>query len=119
MSLPPHDRNQNAELVARARCLRRQANEVLERAAILRRRADRLLAASGTLRVRMELKRLPDVLPADLVEDDAAEAADVQAWYRAQVREMLSSGWSRAELADVGITDRLLTDLGLAWDAAG
>jgi hypothetical protein len=31
---------------------------------------------------------------------------------------MPAAGWSRAELADVGVTDALLRELGLHWSAA-
>jgi hypothetical protein len=44
--------------------------------------------------------------------------AEARQWYRVQVREMLAAGWGRAELADVGITDALLQELGLTPFAA-
>lgn len=114
MSLP--DRADNAELLVRARRLRLHARAVLQRAALLRHRADALLAISGTLRVRLETRRVSGTLPLFVPGDtlgDAAEAAEERAWMRAEVRRMLSSGWTRDELADIGIRPALLEELGL------
>lgn len=122
MSFPPHDPTENAQLLVRARALRQHARDVLQRAVTLRRRATTLLAASGNLRLRMEIKRtesrgpLPDGTDPPH-PDDVAEVAEEQAWVRAQVRQMLGSGWTRDEMADIGIRDALLRELGLQWPA--
>ncbi|HYW12232.1 MAG TPA: hypothetical protein VE871_09745 [Longimicrobium sp.] len=42
-----------------------------------------------------------------------AEDVDALRWYRVQVREMLAAGWSVEELADIGVTNSLLRELGL------
>ena len=89
----------SATLLFRSRSLRRRAREVLERAAALRERSGRLLRGAADL-------------PGSVDGGDREEAEALQ-WYRVQVREMLSAGWSRAELADVGVTDGLLRELGL------
>ena len=94
------DRARHVALLIRSRSLRRRAEEVLQRAADLRERSVRL-RESG---------------PA--ADTDAREEAESLQWYRVQVREMLVAGWSAAELADVGITDALLRELGLAPVAA-
>lgn len=80
-----------------------------------------------TTRLRAQADRLLSTLPRPSIHRDAAPAVakpepeDVEAlhWYRAQVRQMLAAGWSRAELAEVGVTDGLLRELGLEWGAAG
>lgn len=115
---PAHDRAQNAELLVRARALRLHACQILCRCVLLRHRADHLLARSSDLRLRVEMQRASAVHPA--AADDARdedEAAEERAWYRAQVRQMLGAGWTRAELADIGISDRLMAELGLQWPA--
>jgi hypothetical protein len=89
------DRAPHLALLIRSRSLRRRAEEALERAAALRRRSEQLRAAG----------------PA--AEAEAREEAETLQWYRVQVREMLAAGWTSAELADVGITDALLRELGL------
>ncbi|HEX6037512.1 hypothetical protein [Longimicrobium sp.] len=121
MSFPPHDPTENARLLVRARALRLHTREVLERAGALRRHANALLARSSELRLRGEVWRtalrgpLPDVDHPH--PEDVAEAAEERAWYRAQVRQILAAGWTRAELADIGIREGLLEELGLQWPA--
>jgi hypothetical protein len=99
-------------LLIRSRSLRRRADEVMERAAALRERSRQL--------VKTRSHSAPDP-PAPAELDDAwvrapgADADDAEAlqWYRMQVREMLAAGWSAEELADIGVTDGLLRELGL------
>ena len=113
-----HDRAKNADIILRARSLRRHARDILDRAGGLRHRAARLLAVSGNLRVRVEMQRTAArPLPVPVPDPAADSAAEERAWYRAQVGEMLGAGWSRAELADVGVTDALLAELELEWPA--
>lgn len=122
MALLAHDRARSADLILRARSLRLHARDILDRSGLLRHRADRLLAVSGNLRVRVEMQRTATRAPLPVPATDPvadAAAAEERAWYRAQVREMLDAGWSRAELADVGVTDALLADLELEWPADG
>lgn len=96
-------------LLFRSRSLRRRAAEVLERAAALRERSARLREVCGALSVA---GAAAPPGPAETADHDAEEAEALQ-WYRVQVREMLAAGWSSAELADVGVTDELLRELGL------
>lgn len=105
MSHPlPGERAPHLTLLVRSHSLRRRAEEVMERAASLRERSGQLLRTADGL--------CPGRRPTG--DGDAArEDAEAQQWYRVQVREMLSAGWSAAELADVGITDALLRELGL------
>jgi hypothetical protein len=93
------DRARHVALLIRSRSLRRRAEEVLQRAADLRERSARLRGSTD-----------PDA--------DARDEAEALQWYCVQVREMLAAGWSAAELADVGITNALLRELGLAPIAA-
>jgi hypothetical protein len=95
------ERAPHVALLIRSRSLRRRAEEALERAAALRRRSEQLRGAN----------------PA--ADAEAREEAEALQWYRVQVREMLAAGWTSAELADVGITDALLRELGLRPNAAG
>lgn len=97
--LLPCERGPHVALRVRSHSLRRRAEEVMERAARLREQSVRLLRASGG----------PGAPP----HDEAREDAETLQWYRAQVRQMLAAGWTSAELADVGITDALLRELGL------
>jgi len=50
--------------------------------------------------------------------DDEAEreAAEQTAWVRGQVESMLDAGWTRDELADIGIADELLAQVGMLHD---
>jgi hypothetical protein len=96
------------ELLARARGLRQRASDVMDRALHLRRRSAELLSVCS------ECRRPPPPLPAE-----AAEDVETLGWLRAQVREMLAQGWTRAELADIGIRDGLLSELGLRWPEPG
>lgn len=91
-------------LLMRARALRQRASEVYERAAGQATHIARLLHT-----VRPE--------PADA--EDHPDVVDAAQWCRAQVHEMLAAGWTREELADVGVTDALLRELGLDGAAAG
>lgn len=104
--LLPGERGSQLTLLMRSRSLRHRAMETLERAAALRERSRRLLspAAADSLIASRDAGHPPGA--------DAGEAEALQ-WYRVQVREMLAAGWSADELADVGITDRLLHELGL------
>lgn len=64
---------------------------------------------SRTLREMEELER-------ELREEDeglAAELARETEWARGQVAAMIEAGWTRAELADVGVGDDELERLGL------
>lgn len=104
---------------ARSRELRHQSREALERSARLRRRANELFAVPDLHQLRAEVLRsrareahaLREQLRRDA--DQAHEDAAVDAWCRERVAEMLDAGWTRAELADVGVTDALLRQLGL------
>ena len=98
--LLPCERGPHVALRVRSHSLRRRAEEVMERATRLREQSVHLLRASGG----------PDVPGGD---DEAREDAETLQWYRIQVRQMLAAGWTSAELADVGITDALLRELGL------
>ena len=100
MPHPLLHRHVDVALLVRARALRLRAREVQDRAANLRRQAEHLLST-----------RRGDAAPAD------ADDVETLGWYRAEVRRMLAAGWSRAELADVGISDALLRELGLHWSA--
>ena len=91
----PCERAPHVALLMRSRSLRRRAEDALQRAAYLRERSQSLCRSR----------------PGDA---EAREEAESLQWYRVQVREMLAAGWSAAELADVGITDALLRELGLA-----
>jgi hypothetical protein len=97
--LLPCERGPHVALRVRSHSLRRRAEEVMERAARLRERSGCLLRASGGRD--------------DPGDDEAQEDAETLQWYRAQVRQMLAAGWTSAELADVGVTDGLLRELGL------
>jgi hypothetical protein len=98
----PGEHAPQLSLLIRSRSLRRRAEEALERAAALRRQSQGLLRPA----------------PAAEADRQAREDAEALQWYRVQVREMLAAGWGRAELADVGITDALLRELGLVAPAA-
>jgi hypothetical protein len=104
--LIPSERGSQMTLLIRSRSLRRRAMEAMERAEALRERSGRLLRTAGGD---------PPADPRDAGHPPHPDADDAEAlqWYRAQVREMLSAGWSDQELADVGITDALLRELGL------
>jgi hypothetical protein len=97
-------------LLFRARTLRRRSGEVLERAAALRERCGQLLEVAGSL-PRAHVAGPPGSHSG--ADGDAREEAEALQWYRVQIREMLAAGWTSAELADVGITDGLLRELGL------
>lgn len=100
--LLPGEHGRHVTLLVRSYSLRRRAEEVLERAASLRQRSGHLLGTSRVLSSRY-------------AGDDAPSLEDAEAlqWYRVQIRQMLAAGWSEEELADVGITDSLLRELGL------
>lgn len=99
------ERGSPVTLWFRSRLLRRRAEEVMERAAGLRERSGHLLRTSIGLR--------PSTAGPRDAASEAGEDAEALQWYRVQVREMLSAGWTAAELADVGVTDALLRELGL------
>ncbi len=48
--------------------------------------------------------------------DAEREAAEQTAWVRGQVESMLDAGWARAELADIGIADEVLAQVGMLDD---
>jgi hypothetical protein len=52
------------------------------------------------------------LLEAGTTEEHAADAAE-EAWLTGEVVAMISEGWSREQLADVGFGAELLRDLGL------
>jgi hypothetical protein len=103
--LLPCERGPHVTLLVRSHSLRRRAEEVMERAASLRERSGQLLRAPGGPRPPGHQPPAPD--------GEAQEDAEALQWYRVQVRQMLAAGWSSAELADVGVTDGLLRELGL------
>ncbi len=113
--LVPGEHGSQMTPLIRSRALRLRAGEVMERSAALRERSSQLLKAARSV------YPAPPAAPAPAELDDApvpplgadVEDADALQWYRAQVREMLAAGWSAEELADVGVTDGLLRDLGL------
>jgi hypothetical protein len=120
MPHPLLDRHAHVAILVRSRSLRLRACEVTEHTTRLRAQAERLLATLPGPRIRRDAE--PGVDRAALPSPAAGpEPDDVEAlhWYRAQVRQMLAAGWSRAELAEVGVTDALLRELGLDWSAAG
>jgi hypothetical protein len=94
------ERAPHLALLIRSRSLRLRSGEALERAAALRERSAQLRG------------------PGAAMGAEAREDAETLQWYRVQVREMLAAGWTSAELADVGITDALLQELGLRPTAA-
>jgi hypothetical protein len=49
-------------------------------------------------------------------EEAEREIAEQTAWVRGQVEAMLGSGWSREELAEIGIGDEVLAQVGLLDD---
>jgi hypothetical protein len=100
-----------------ARALRLRACEALERATQLRRRAEHVLS---TVRATVFPTLAEQSSPASAAGGtEPPDEADALQWYRDEIRRMLAAGWSRAELADVGVTDALLHELGLHWSAAG
>lgn len=96
-------------LLARARILRLRAEDVLERVLRLRRRSEQLLSA-----LHEGPRRAGPPLPVE-----AADDVETLGWLRVQVQEMLAQGWTRAELADIGIRDGLLRELGLRGPEPG
>jgi uncharacterized small protein (DUF1192 family) len=94
-------RHVDVALRVHVRTLRLRVAEVQERVALLRHQAEHLLAARR-----------------DGARDAEADDPEALGWYRAEVRRMLAAGWSRAELADVGVSDALLRELGLHGSAA-
>ncbi|HST58488.1 MAG TPA: hypothetical protein VLK84_07370 [Longimicrobium sp.] len=111
--LSPGERGSQMTLLIRSRSLRRRAGEVMERAAALRERSGQLLkAARADSLPEPPAPAKPEDAPVPALAADADDA-DTLHWYRAQVREMLAAGWSAQELADVGVTDGLLRELGL------
>ena len=49
-------------------------------------------------------------------EEAEREVAEQSAWVRGQVECMLDAGWTRAELADIGIADEVLAQVGMLDD---
>lgn len=86
----------------RSRSLRHRGGEVLERAAALRERSGRLVRPAPGCTAGVDEDGRPAGADAD---PDDVEDAD---WYRVQLRQVLTAGWSAAELADVGVADGLL-----------
>lgn len=118
MPHPLLDRHAQVVILIRSRTLRLQACEVMEHATRLHAQAARLL--STLPRPSIHRDAAPAVAKtASPVPGPEPEDAEALHWYRAQVRQMLAAGWSRAELAEVGVTDGLLRELGLEWGAAG
>jgi hypothetical protein len=107
--LPPTCLAVDPAPLARARILRLRAAGVLERARSLRRRSDQLLSAPFGSR--------PHGSPPSFME--TADDVETLGWLRVQVQEMLALGWTRAELADIGVRDGILRELGLRWPEPG
>jgi hypothetical protein len=49
-------------------------------------------------------------------EDAEREEAEQRAWVRGQVESMVESGWTREELAEIGIGDEVLGQVGMLDD---
>ena len=113
MPHPLLDRHAHVAILARSRTLRLRAYGVMEHTTRLRAETERLLSTLPGPRIRPDAS---SYAPAAGPEPDDLDALH---WYRAQVRQMLAAGWSRGELAEVGVTDALLRELGLDWSAAG
>lgn len=119
MPHPLLDRHAHVAIFLRSRTLRLRACEVMEHTTRLRTQADRLL--STLPRPSVHCTTAPALAGVASPSSAGPEPDDPEAlhWYRAQVRQMLAAGWSRAELAEVGVTDALLRELGIEWSAAG
>jgi hypothetical protein len=120
MPHPLLDRHAHLAIFLRSRTLRLRACEVMEHTTRLRTQADRLLSTLPRLAVHRDAARaVADAASSSPAAGPEPDDPDALHWYRAQVRQMLAAGWSRAELAEVGVTDALLRELGLDWSAAG
>ncbi len=110
----------------RADELRRAAEEAGSRTEALRtalavRRAgtlsfrDQMAVWQETHRTLREMEETARELVAER-EEAEREIAEQTAWVRGQVEAMLGSGWSREELAEIGIGDEVLAQVGLLDD---
>lgn len=77
-------------------------------AAAIRIRRGQLRAGPGRSRARVAVRP----------READPEEAEVLAWCRVQVRQMLRDGWTPAELAQVGVSETFLWRLGLTPDGA-
>jgi hypothetical protein len=76
---------------------------------------DQMAVWQETHRTLREMEETARELAAER-EDAEREVAEQTAWVRGQVESMLESGWSREELAEIGIGDEVLTQVGLLDD---
>jgi hypothetical protein len=80
------------------------------------RRGARIAVQRGRLRAGLAPSRTS---AEPRVRADDPEEAEVLTWCRVQVRQMLREGWTRAQLAEVGISVPFLRRLGLPWADGG
>jgi hypothetical protein len=110
----------------RAEALLRAADEARDRASALHaalaaRRGgaasfrDQMAIWEETRRTLAEMEESARALAVESAEAER-DAAEQTAWVRAQVESMLDSGWTREELAGIGIGDDLLAQVGLRDD---
>lgn len=112
-----------SDLRAHALVLRRRAQQAMEHANDLqhavRTRWEHPPEYRHEMSLWSELRRGREELRSHLVELRAEqlrlreEERLQQEWFRAQVRQMIGAGWSREELAESGIDEAALRDLGL------
>jgi hypothetical protein len=110
----------------RAEELRRAAEEAGSRTGALRaalavRRAgtlsfrDQMAVWHETHRTLREMEETALELAAEH-EEAEREVEEQKAWVRGQVESMVESGWTREELADIGIGDEVLAQAGMLDD---
>lgn len=106
--------------------LRRVAEDAASRTAALRtaveaRRGgalsfrDQMAVWQETQRTLREMEETARELTAERKEAER-EVAEHTAWVRGQVESMLDAGWTRAELAGIGIADEVLAQVGMLDD---
>jgi hypothetical protein len=76
---------------------------------------DQMEVWEETRRTLREMERAARELAAER-EDSTREVAEQTAWVRAQVESLLDAGWTREELAGIGIGNELLELVGLRGD---
>ncbi len=128
-NVPRRTRPANADPAAnlrRSEELKRAADEARDRALALRtalaaRRGGKLLFRDQMAvweEVHRTLREMEETARELVAEREEAEReiAEQTAWVRGQVEAMLGSGWSREELAEIGIGDEVLAQVGLLDD---
>jgi hypothetical protein len=76
---------------------------------------DQMAVWQETHRTLREMEETARELAAEH-EEAEREVEEQKAWVRGQVESMLDSGWTREELADIGIGDEVLAQVGLLDD---